>query len=103
MEITQDKSIFQLDLEHLKEQAIWSVRRSSAEYYMGNSLYMLGTIAFRESEAQPWSYYCVSLTETLPCTNTPRWSPLNPSLRYDNTLIDNVTYAEAEKVFQSQL
>lgn len=103
MEVTQDKSIFRMDLETLKQQPIWSVRRSSAEYYMGNSLYMLGTISYRESEDAPWSHYYVSLTETLPCTNTPRWNPLNATLLYDNTLIDNVIYEEAEKIFQSQM
>ena len=103
MKITQDRSIFHLDLEARKQQPIWSVRRRSAEYYMGTSLYMLGTVSFRETEDAPWSHYYVSLTEMLPCTNIPRWSPLNATLLYDNTLIEQVTYEEAEKVFQSQM
>lgn len=58
---------------------------------------------FVKREDAPWSHYYVSLTEMLPCTNIPRWSPLNATLLYDNTLIEQVTYEEAEKVFQSQM
>ena len=50
MEITADRTIFNMDLEMLKQQPIWSVRRSSAEYYMGNSLYILGMVSWRETE-----------------------------------------------------
>lgn len=103
MQITQDRSIFSMDLDTLKQQPIWSVRRSSAEYYMGNSLYMLGTVSYRDAEDKPWSHYYVSLTQVLACTNTPLWQPLDAALLYDNTLIDNVTYEDAEKVFQSQM
>ena len=103
MEITADRTIFSMELKALKQQPIWSVRRSSAEYYMGNSLYILGMIAWRESAESPWLYYYASLTEILPCTNAPRWYQLNVASLYDNTLIDHVTYAEAEQIFQSQM
>ena len=103
MELTKDKTIFSMDLEQLKQQPIWSVRRSSAEYYMGNSLYILGMVSYRESEDSPWLYYYVSLTETLACTRTPRWYPMNVANLYDNTLIDHVTYAEAEQIFLPQM
>ncbi len=103
MEITTDRAIFSMSLEQLKQQPIWSVRRSSAEYYMGNSLYILGMVAYRETEDSPWLYYYASLTETLACTGAPRWYPMNVANLYDNTLIDHVTYAEAEQLFQSQM
>ena len=103
MEITADRTIFNMDLEMLKQQPIWSVRRSSAEYYMGNSLYILGMVSWRETEESPWFYYGVSLTETLACTNVPRWYQINLANLYDNTLVDHVVYAEAEKIFQSQM
>lgn len=38
-----------MDFEQPKQQRTWSVRRSSAEYYMGNSLYTLGTVAYQKS------------------------------------------------------
>ena len=31
MQITADKTIFNIDMEALKQEPIWSVRRSSAE------------------------------------------------------------------------
>ena len=57
MQITADKTIFNIDMEALKQEPIWSVRRSSAEYYMGSSLYMLGMVAWRASEDSQWAYY----------------------------------------------
>ena len=103
MQITADRTIFNLDLDTLKQEPIWSVRRSSAEYYMGSSLYMLGMVAWRASEEQPWAYYYVSRTETHPGTSIPVWYPLNVGNLYDNTLVDAVTYAEAEQVYNTQM
>lgn len=103
MQITSDKTIFNIDLEMLKQEPIWSVRRTSAEYYMGNSLYILGMVAWRGSEDAPWAYYYVSRTETHPGTNIPIWYPVNTGNLYDNTLIDGVIYVEAETVYNSQM
>ena len=103
MQITADKTIFNIDMETLKKEPIWSVRRSSAEYYMGSSLYMLGMISWRASEDKPWSYYYASRTECHLGTNIPVWYPVNASHLYDNTLVDGVTYAEAEEVYNSQM
>jgi len=103
MEFTGDRTIFQMPLEELKQQPIWSVRRSSAEYYMGNSLYILGMVSYRQCAQGPWLHYYVSLNETLPGTHIPRWQPMNVATLYDNTLIDGVSYAEAEQIFQSQM
>lgn len=102
MELTNDRTIFNLELADLKQQPIWSVRRSSAEYYMGNSLYILGAVSFRETEESPWLHYYVSVNETLPGTHIPRWYPLHAATLYDNTLIDQVVFDEAEKIFLSQ-
>ena len=103
MQITADNTIFNIDMEALKQESIWSVRRSSAEYYMGSSLYMLGMVAWRASEDSQWAYYYVSRTETHPGTNIPVWYPVNARHLYDNTLIDGVPYAQAEEVYNSQM
>ena len=103
MQITADKTIFNIDMEALKQEPIWSVRRSSAEYYMGSSLYMLGMVAWRASEDSQWAYYYVSRTETHPGTNIPVLYPVNARHLYDNTLIDGVPYAQAEEVYNSQM
>ena len=103
MQITGDRTLFSMDLNQLKEQPIWSVRRSSAEFAMGNSIYLLGSVSFRETDADEWSHYYVSTNETLFGTNLPRWYPLDAASLYDNTLIDNVTYAQAEEVIKPQI
>ena len=103
MQITADKTIFNIDMEALKQEPICSVRRSSAENYMGSSLYMLGMVAWRASEDSQWAYYYVSRTETHPGTNIPVWYPVNARHLYDNTLIDGVPYAQAEEVYNSQM
>ena len=103
MQITADKTIFNIDMEARKQEPTWSVRRSSAEYYMGSSLYILGMVAWRASEDSQWAYYYVSRTETHPGTNIPVWYPVNARHLYDNTLIDGVPYAQAEEVYNSQM
>ena len=103
MQITQDRSIFAMELEALKAQPIWSVRRSSAQYYMGSAAYVLGIVSFRLTEDAPWSHYYINATDTLPGTRLASWQPLPLGMLYDNILIEHVPYAEAQRALEEQV